>query len=242
RNTQSSLTPSISNITSRTLSRVMENWWDEFSFGSPVSDDIAMLGTQFGNTSYTSDEPDSPSAGSTGSDCENLDFSKNCSNRLKTHQKYKQNKNPLKRVIQRQAANCRERKRMKTLNDGFEKLRDHIPEASMDKKLSKVDTLRLAIQYIDQLQSMITVFDDSSEGGMKDTSSENKKVIIRCHATNTDGYHSHDSPLYGHSLSWSNITTHTPDENNRLKAKLWTPECSVPETYQIQECNFRDLL
>ena len=46
----------------------------------------------------------------------------------------------MKRIYQRNAANQRERKRMKTINEAFEGLRDRIPLAGGDRKLSKVNT------------------------------------------------------------------------------------------------------
>ena len=46
---------------------------------------------------------------------------------------------------QRHAANQRERKRMQSINDAFEGLRHHIPTLPYEKRLSKVDTLRLTI-------------------------------------------------------------------------------------------------
>ncbi|KAL3210672.1 hypothetical protein MRX96_008622 [Rhipicephalus microplus] len=49
---------------------------------------------------------------------------------------------------QRQAANMRERRRMQSINDAFDGLRAHIPTLPYEKRLSKVDTLRLAIGYI----------------------------------------------------------------------------------------------
>uniref|UniRef100_A0A8D0EQD4 Pancreas transcription factor 1 subunit alpha n=1 Tax=Strix occidentalis caurina TaxID=311401 RepID=A0A8D0EQD4_STROC len=51
----------------------------------------------------------------------------------------------------RQAANVRERRRMQSINDAFEGLRSHIPTLPYEKRLSKVDTLRLAIGYINFL-------------------------------------------------------------------------------------------
>nr|XP_027208853.1 fer3-like protein [Penaeus vannamei]XP_027208854.1 fer3-like protein [Penaeus vannamei]XP_027208855.1 fer3-like protein [Penaeus vannamei] len=56
---------------------------------------------------------------------------------------------------QRQAANMRERKRMQSINDAFEGLRAHIPTLPYEKRLSKVDTLRLAIGYISFLAELV---------------------------------------------------------------------------------------
>uniref|UniRef100_A0A4W5QL30 Si:dkey-34f9.3 n=1 Tax=Hucho hucho TaxID=62062 RepID=A0A4W5QL30_9TELE len=53
--------------------------------------------------------------------------------------------------IQRHAANIRERKRMLSINSAFEELRCHVPTFPYEKRLSKIDTLRLAIAYIHKL-------------------------------------------------------------------------------------------
>ena len=52
--------------------------------------------------------------------------------------------------------NARERNRVKQVNCGFEMLRAHIPSAAKQKKMSKVDTLRHAVEYIQSLQCMLT--------------------------------------------------------------------------------------
>lgn len=54
------------------------------------------------------------------------------------------------------AANVRERKRMMSINSGFEELRMHVPTFPYEKRLSKIDTLRLAISYIALLKDMLT--------------------------------------------------------------------------------------
>lgn len=53
--------------------------------------------------------------------------------------------------------NERERTRVRNVNEGFEKLRNHLPLmcGQREKRLSKVETLRLAIAYIKQLQSVL---------------------------------------------------------------------------------------
>lgn len=51
--------------------------------------------------------------------------------------------------------NARERNRVKQVNCGFEMLRAHIPSAAKQKKMSKVDTLRHAVEYIQNLQCML---------------------------------------------------------------------------------------
>jgi achaete-scute complex protein len=60
--------------------------------------------------------------------------------------------------------NERERNRVKTINSTFSKLRAHLPcsSSSKSKKLSKVQILRAAIQYINQLANILEAQDSSS--------------------------------------------------------------------------------
>lgn len=66
--------------------------------------------------------------------------------RLAPHHPYK---------VQRHAANIRERKRMLSINSAFEELRCHVPTFPYEKRLSKIDTLRLAIAYIALLREIL---------------------------------------------------------------------------------------
>ncbi|XP_076857305.1 protein Fer3 [Brachyhypopomus gauderio] len=66
--------------------------------------------------------------------------------RLAAHHPYK---------VQRHAANIRERKRMLSINSAFEELRCHVPTFPYEKRLSKIDTLRLAIAYIALLREIL---------------------------------------------------------------------------------------
>lgn len=59
--------------------------------------------------------------------------------------------------VQRHAANIRERKRMlSSINSAFDELRMHVPTFPYEKRLSKIDTLRLAIAYIALLREVLT--------------------------------------------------------------------------------------
>lgn len=57
--------------------------------------------------------------------------------------------------VQRFDANVRERRRMLSINSAFEHLRLHVPTFPYEKRLSKIDTLRLAIAYISLLQELL---------------------------------------------------------------------------------------
>ena len=56
---------------------------------------------------------------------------------------------------QRQVANQRERDRTHSVNSAFLKLRSLIPTEPLDRKLSKIETLRLACSYINHLHSIL---------------------------------------------------------------------------------------
>ncbi|XGW33204.1 hypothetical protein V3C99_017573 [Haemonchus contortus] len=55
----------------------------------------------------------------------------------------------------RRAANVRERKRMCSINVAFIELRNYIPTFPFEKRLSKIDTLNLAIAYINMLEDIL---------------------------------------------------------------------------------------
>lgn len=56
----------------------------------------------------------------------------------------------------RMAANARERKRMQGLNTAFDCLRKVVPQWGQDKKLSKYETLQMALSYILALNRILT--------------------------------------------------------------------------------------
>ena len=63
---------------------------------------------------------------------------------------------------QRNAANARERARMRVLSRAFCRLKTTLPWVPADTKLSKLDTLRLATTYIGHLRAVLV--DETSSG------------------------------------------------------------------------------
>ncbi|XP_076330048.1 achaete-scute homolog 1-like [Tachypleus tridentatus] len=57
--------------------------------------------------------------------------------------------------------NQRERNRVRLVNLGFANLRRHVPNNAKNKKMSKVETLRSAVEYIRQLQKLLSQDDDT---------------------------------------------------------------------------------
>ena len=65
--------------------------------------------------------------------------------------------------VQRNAANARERARMRVLSKAFSRLKTTLPWVPPDTKLSKLDTLRLASSYIAHLRQILA--NDKYENG-----------------------------------------------------------------------------
>ncbi|KAJ8737389.1 hypothetical protein PYW07_000660 [Mythimna separata] len=149
------------------------------------------------------------------SDQENLSTPRRRSDFRRLHRRRSSLRCPQQQIQQRQAANLRERRRMQSINDAFEGLRAHIPTLPYEKRLSKVDTLKLAIGYISFLGELVRVdrcSTDTMLSGVANTHNkeEQKKVIIR------------GSNLQAHSLSWSRRGERQP--GGTLHAKIWMPE------------------
>lgn len=64
--------------------------------------------------------------------------------------------------------NERERDRVRCVNDGYVRLKEHLPIENKDKRISKVETLRSAIRYIKYLQRLLEV-ECSDNGGRTDS-------------------------------------------------------------------------
>ncbi|KAM9705920.1 achaete-scute homolog 5 [Dama dama] len=61
-----------------------------------------------------------------------------------------------------QKRNERERQRVRCVNEGYARLRGHLPGALAEKRLSKVETLRAAIRYIKHLQELLSAAPDGA--------------------------------------------------------------------------------
>ncbi|XP_067636115.1 achaete-scute complex protein T4 [Eurosta solidaginis] len=92
-----------------------------------------------------------------------------------------------------QRRNARERNRVKQVNNSFARLRQHIPQTIITdllkgggrgphKKISKVDTLRIAVEYIRRLQDLV---DGLNGCGGTSSSATQKYISARTSSANT---------------------------------------------------------
>ncbi|KAF6019515.1 Fer1 [Bugula neritina] len=123
-----------------------------------------------------------------------------------------------KKKPHRTAANQRERKRMKSINDAFDDLRQYIPlPVSERSKLSKVDTLKYAIMYIGNMTETLQQYEDTLYYRKKKHSEAPKKVVLKCKREN----------LQQHALSWCRLSKDVTRKNrnsNRVTTRLWIPQ------------------
>ncbi|EEB18113.1 conserved hypothetical protein [Pediculus humanus corporis] len=137
--------------------------------------------------------------------------------------------------------NARERNRVKQVNNGFATLRSHIPasvaaaltsekssprNSSASKKLSKVETLKMAVEYIRSLQQML---EDHNNKISVDSSSALDKINNRTCSSPTPSYSSDHSSVHlgsapsAHLISsLSRLTTHV-GPNDPFKNQMTSP-------------------
>lgn len=99
---------------------------------------------------------------------------------------------------QRRAANIRERRRMFHLNTAFDELRKRLPAFNYEKRLSRIETLRLAMTYIAFMKDVMMGEDP-------------RKVKLRANGTASDG----GSDLSGMDLeSCASDDAHADDDDD----------------------------
>ena len=111
-----------------------------------------------------------------------------------------------RRVIsyeQRKAANVRERKRMCHLNDAFDVLRKRVPTFAYEKKLSRIETLKLAVTYIQYMAELLDDIEDKKgKGSPASTDSGNSSIKTELSPTSSNG----GVPMTEHDYRTSDVS------------------------------------
>ena len=102
--------------------------------------------------------------------------------------------------------NERERNRVKLVNLGFASLRQQLPNGAANKKMSKVETLRSAVDYIKQLQDLLDETDAVN-------------AVFNGSLSSTCSLTSSPSPSYSPESSPSEVLT--PEEEELVNFTDW---------------------
>uniref|UniRef100_A0A3Q3H0Z0 Scleraxis bHLH transcription factor n=1 Tax=Kryptolebias marmoratus TaxID=37003 RepID=A0A3Q3H0Z0_KRYMA len=138
----------------------------------------------YGDIALLSEDDDEN--GSEGSGSEDRTTNSSASFRLK--RKLCGGSSPPGEGRQRTAANARERDRTNSVNTAFTALRTLIPTEPADRKLSKIETLRLASSYISHLGNVLLLGEGLHDGQP-------------CHAPSPPFFHVSSSPSRGSDQS-----------------------------------------
>ncbi|VDK64616.1 unnamed protein product [Onchocerca ochengi] len=170
-------------------------------------------------------------------------------NGKQTRAKKRRERNVLFYELKRKAANERERKRMYSINEAFDKLRHLLPRLSRDRKMSKASTLREAIRYIKQLNQLLNGEQINSENTSQQYGIAVKSEITRSSLVipNSDDH----LPMKFVELSCSKI----PDDYDSIIrteygtvqgrcSKVWIPStCEEMMNFKNYDCfHHRNLL
>ena len=136
--------------------------------------------------------------------------------------------------------NERERNRVRLVNMGFTTLREHIPSGRDNRKMSKVETLRAAVEYIKQLQDLLSdndlTFDAIAMHGESQETTTLQHLAAACDLqqhtqqqlspSGSAGESAHSPSPSGYSSSAEeSLTTGTeplsPEESNLMELTAW---------------------
>ncbi|XP_060759706.1 achaete-scute homolog 1a [Neoarius graeffei] len=112
--------------------------------------------------------------------------------------------------------NERERNRVKLVNNGFATLREHVPNGAANKKMSKVETLRSAVEYIRALQQLLDEHDAVSAAFQSGVLSPSV-----AHSYSNDMNSMAGSPVSSYSSDEGSYDPLSPEEQELLDFTSW---------------------
>ena len=128
--------------------------------------------------------------------------------------------------------NERERNRVKHINGTFSTLRKHLPSGAKNKKMSKVETLRSAIRYINHLQQILAAQDEEDAKSGTDsvqsphststTDSDNIKQGIKIESDSGADLNNSDSSTSSSTETTNTDNSFNPDSSLTLHAMSQT--------------------
>lgn len=137
--------------------------------------------------------------------------------------------------------NARERNRVKQVNNGFDRLRQYIPRAIIEpenggrgpsKKLSKVDTLKYVVKYIQGLKHLLDEYDDKlnqNEETMSTISSASSHKSSGIHsASDSFSLNSSQSFSGGYSVPCYDYQNHQQENHQQHREISYSEPSSSP--------------
>ena len=127
--------------------------------------------------------------------------------------------------------NARERSRVKTVNESYQHLKNHVPGAARQKRMSKVDIIKHSIDYIQKLQKSLQDSEIPSSGEANPPG-EPEECLTPC--SGDSGYQSPHYNYYKHTPSASSTSTSASSSFPVAAVQYWSSrggqaDCDVLE-------------
>ncbi|XP_076324344.1 achaete-scute homolog 1-like [Tachypleus tridentatus] len=135
--------------------------------------------------------------------------------------------------------NERERNRVKLVNLGFDTLKQHVPNGTKNKKMSKVETLRAAVLYIKQLQELLTKQENTESVLGENVLTYHMQKNQNCYPESVSASNSKDSV---HNTVLPPYTSSKPETQSPSSptSSLGSDAASPQQSVGYDECSPRD--
>ena len=119
--------------------------------------------------------------------------------------------------------NARERNRVKTVNDSYQHLKNHVPGAARQKRMSKVDIIKHTIDYIQRLQRSLEESELAAASGevYSPGPGESEDCLTPC--SGDSGYQSPHYNYYKHTPSSTSVSTSSSSSSCSLPPAQYPP-------------------